>query len=370
MSSPGCTPERNHRLPAATAVVLAALMVTSLAGPAHAAPTTVELGTAEPFAVLSASGISDVPTSVIAGDVGTSPIEGSAITGLTCDGVDGDIYTVDDTGPECRVVDPGLLTTARNAQTAAYVDAAGRTPDTTYPDVDNQLGGKTLVAGVYRFGHAETANLTGTLTLDGDESSVWIFQATSDLVFASTATVALTGGAQACNVFWQVGSDAQLGTDSDLVGTFLVEAEIAAQTGATIEGRLMSSSAVTLDQNVITRPGCDALPDTPTGEPSDTPAPEDTTTPDDTEDEGDTDVPSSSSTTTASGPSASGGSGSGSGSGDAPQVRLVPVGAVAAGDGSAAAGGTSPTAQVLTLTGLLALLVAGAVGTVRAQRRA
>lgn len=390
MTPAGRAPERNHHLPAAAAVALAALLVASLAGPAHAAPTTVGLGTAGDFAVLAGAAITDVPDSVIAGDVGLSPAAGTNVDAdFSCDTLDGTLYTTDDSGPECRVADPGLLTTARSDQAIAYGDAAGRTPDTTYADEDNQLGGdKTLVAGVYRFGSAPTANLIGNLTLDGDESSVWIFQATSDLVFASGATITLTGGAQACNVFWQVATQATLGTDSDLAGTFMAGTTIAAQTNATIEGRLLANTAaVTLDQVTITRPGCEDLPDTPTGEPSettsDTPSPDDTTSPDATPD--DTDVPSGVSTVTASGPSGSGGSGSGSGgsgsgsggsgsgsgsgSVDTPQVSLVPAGAVGAGDGSAAAGGTSPTAQALTLTGLLALLVAGAVGTVRAQRR-
>src|SRR5688500_14253103 len=145
-----------------TLLMLLTLLVQPIAA---VSPPTVVLGTAAPFALLSGSGITNVPTSTIDGDVGTSPITGAAITGLTCAEVSGTIYTIDAAGPLCREVDPGLLTTAKNALTAAYDDAAARTPDSTYSDVDNQLGDEVLVAGIYRFGAATTANLIGNLQL-------------------------------------------------------------------------------------------------------------------------------------------------------------------------------------------------------------
>jgi hypothetical protein len=188
-----------------------------------------------------------------------SPAAGSFITGLTCAEVTGTIYSVDATGPlPCRVTNPGLLTTATAAVTAAYVDAAGRTPDTTFATLDNQLGGQSLVPGVYAFGHATTANLIGNLTLAGDADSVWIFQASSDLVTAASSTVTLTGGAQACNVFWKVGSAATLGTSSTLVGTVLAHDDISVTNAATVQGRLLAgaqaSGAITLISDTITRP--------------------------------------------------------------------------------------------------------------------
>lgn len=148
--------------------------------------------TASPFAVLAGTGISDVPTSTIAGNVGVTPAAGSTMTGLTCAEVTGTIYAVDATGPApCSANNPGLLTVAKNDLTAAYDDAAARSPDTTYITTDNQLGGLTLVPGVYRIPHASTANLIGNLTLSGNADDVWIFQATSDLVFSSSSTVTL-----------------------------------------------------------------------------------------------------------------------------------------------------------------------------------
>lgn len=231
-------------------------LVVAVVGDAQAAATTtVPLGTAGSFAVLAGSGVTDIPTSAITGNVGLSPGPGSAVTGLTCAEVSGTIDVVDGTGDPCFLVNPGLLTTAKNDLTSAYGNAAGRTPTKTFATGDNQLGGKTLIPGVYRFGHATTANLTGNLTLSGSASSVWIFQATSDLVTASSSTVTLTGGARACNVFWQVGSSATLGTSSRLVGTVMALTSITVTTGATVRGRVLArNGAVTLDSDTITRP--------------------------------------------------------------------------------------------------------------------
>jgi hypothetical protein len=248
---------------ALTLLMLLTLLVQPIAA---ASPPTVPLGTTAPFALLSGSGITNVPTSVISGDVGTSPITGAAITGLTCAEVTGTIYTIDAAGPACRDEDPGLLTTAKNALTTAYDNAAGRTPDTTYVDLDNQLGGEVLVAGIYRFGGATTANLIGNLELSGSADDVWIFQATSTLVTAASSTITFSGGAQACNVFWQVGSAATLGQDSSFAGTILAHDDISLASDVTVVGRLLAGGqanhvgAITLISDTITRSDCAAAP--------------------------------------------------------------------------------------------------------------
>jgi len=226
-----------------------------------AAPTAIDLLTADSFAVLGSSQVTNVPTSTITGNVGLTPAAGSFYQGVTTAQVNGTIYAVDGTGPTGAVVDPTLLTTARNDLTAAYIDAAGRTPTTTFVAADNQLGGQTLTAGVYRFGHATTANITAAspLRLDaqGDPTAVFIFQATSDLVTASGSVVQLINGAQACNVFWQVGSSATLGTNSTFKGTIMSLTSTVVTTGTNLEGRAMArNAAVTLDSNTITRPTC------------------------------------------------------------------------------------------------------------------
>ena len=252
------------------------LMVTAVAValtfgfPAQAlAEPTVDLGAAEPFAVLGGTTVTNVPTSAITGDVGLSPGTGAAI-GLTCGEVNGTIYDADGAYPGvCEVTDPGLLTQAKSDLTAAYVDAAGRTPTQTFVAGDNQLGGQTLTSGVYAFGGATTANLVGTLTLNGDADSVFIFQASSTLVTASSSVVALTGDVQACNVFWQVGSSATLGTNSVFVGTIMALTAVGLDTGATMDGRALArNAAVTLDQNTITNSACAVVPPTPTPTPT------------------------------------------------------------------------------------------------------
>lgn len=224
-----------------------------------ASPTTVNLLTSSNFAVLAGTGITNIPTSVITGDVGLSPASGSNYSGLTASEVTGTIYAVDASGPGGSVNNPGLLTTAKNDLTTAYLDAAGRTPDTTFLTGDNQLGGQTLTAGVYRFGHGSTANLTAAspLVLDaqGDAGAVFIFQATSDLVTASSSVVQLVNGAQACNVFWQVGSSVTLGSSSTFKGTIMALTAGTVNSSATIEGRILArNAAVTLSANTITRP--------------------------------------------------------------------------------------------------------------------
>lgn len=206
------------------AVLTATVLFGSVGSASAASPTLVDLGTAGSFVILAGTpNITNVPTSVITGNVGLSPATGAGI-GLTTAQVTGTIYSVDAAGPAGSVVDPGLLTTAKNDLTTAYTSAAGRTPTIDYGTTDNQLGGKTLTAGVYAIGHAATANLTAAapLTLDGqgDASSVFIFQSSSDLVMAASSEVRLINSAQACNVFWQVTSSASLLAGGFLKGVF------------------------------------------------------------------------------------------------------------------------------------------------------
>jgi hypothetical protein len=239
---------------------------------------TVDLGTASSFAILAASEITDVQvppggtSKIVTGDVGLSPATGASI-GLTASQVvGGTIYAVNAFGPLGSVNNPGLLTTATHDLGLAYTDAANRPVPgaNAFGVADNQLGGKTLVSGVYSFGHAPTANLIGTLTLDaqGDPNAVWIFQASSDLITASTSKVLFVNGVgSACNVFWEVGSSATLGTYSAFVGNIMAYASVGLDTGATLDGSAMAeTAAVTLDHNIITGEDCSAnggcVPDT------------------------------------------------------------------------------------------------------------
>lgn len=225
-----------------TVAAMTALLVFS-AGSAQAAQGPVGLGTTDSFAVLAGTTVTNTGPSVIHGDLGVDP--GSAVTGFGPGiVVGGTIHAAD-----------AVAGQAQSDLTVAYNDAAGRS---TSVNVGADLVGQTLVPGVYT---GNTLGLSGTVTLDGqgDPDAVFIFQASSTLVTASASRVDLIGGARACNVYWQVGSSATLGTASDFVGTVLALTSITATTGATIQGRLLArNGAVTLDDNVITRPNCAA----------------------------------------------------------------------------------------------------------------
>ena len=211
------------------------------ANSAAAQQAPVGLGTAASFAVLAGTTVTNTGPSVISGDVGVSP--GTAVVGFPPGVVNsGTIHAAD-----------AVAAQAQADVTTAYNDAAGRSTTAT---VTADLAGQTLVSGVYT---GATLGLTGTVTLDaqGDPNAVFIFQAASTLITASSSVVALTNGADACNVYWQVGSSATLGTNSTFVGTVLALTSVTATTSATINGRLLArNGAVTLDSNVITSSAC------------------------------------------------------------------------------------------------------------------
>jgi len=215
---------------------------------AWAAQPTVGLGTATSFAVLAGTTVTNTGPTKISGDLGVSP--GKAVTGFPPGQVTNGVQHKGD----------ATALRAKNDLTTGYNDAAGRTPATVAP---NDLGGKTLAPGVYKSFSA--LSLTGTVTLDAksDPNAVFVFQAVSTLITASSSTVKLIGGAQACNVFWQVGSSATLGTRTTFVGSILALTSATVRTGATVAGRVLARNGqVSLDANIITRPTCVA-PSTP-----------------------------------------------------------------------------------------------------------
>lgn len=319
-------PWRSVAVLAGTPLLSVLLIGTVFTGTASAA-NSVELGTATPFAVLGGTAVTDVPTSSITGDVGLSPAAGTNYAGLTQAEVTGTIYSTNGTGPAGNVNDPALLTTAKNDLTTAYVSAAGQPPTTTFSGNDNQLGGQSLVPGVYAFGHAATANVTATplvLNGQGNTNAVFVFQASSDLVTGANSVVELENGAQACNVFWQVGSSATLGTGSTFVGTIMALTSATLDSGATVQGRVLArNGAVTLDANTITTPPVCAAVTTP---------PTTTTT---VAGSVATTTPTGSVTTTAGTVAGVGATGTGSAAGATTSSAVVPVGSPATGFGGA-----------------------------------
>jgi hypothetical protein len=208
---------------------------------AQAIATEVPLGTLQSVAVLGGQTVTNTGPSVINGDLGVSP--GTSVTGFPPGIVNGTIHAAD-----------AVAAQNQSDLTVAYNNAAGQAADSSVP---GDLGGLTLVPGVYNA--SSSTGITGTLTLNaqGDPNAVWIFQVGSTLTTASGSTVALINGASPCNVFWQIGSSATLGTDTNFTGTILALTSITANTRATIAGRALArNGAVTLDTNTITRPQC------------------------------------------------------------------------------------------------------------------
>jgi hypothetical protein len=211
----------------------------------------VRLGEARRFVILSESGITDVPYSVVTGNVGTSPVTGAADL-LSCAEVTGKIFSVDDAGPApCSIMDPTKLTKAVGDMQAAYTDAAGRIPTITNLGEGN-IGGLTLPPGVYNWTTGVT--IPSNVTISGASRAVWIFQISGDLDVSSGAAVVLGRHAQAKNIFWQVAGATNLATTSHLEGTVLDATAINMQTDASINGRLLAQTAVTLQMNVVTAP--------------------------------------------------------------------------------------------------------------------
>ncbi len=246
---------------ASIATALAAATVLVLGGTAGAAIVpTVPLGTTRPYVVLAGSTVTDAGTSVLNGSLGLWP--GTSVTG------------------SMQVVPPGTTDiangVAHQAQldlTAAYVNAAGRA--LTAPETGADLGNLHLGAGVYAGPSHGALQLTGPLVLDGagDANSVFIFQTNSSLTTASGSTVTLVNGAQECNVFWQVGSSATLGTGSVFRGNLMALSSITVNSNVVVHGRAMArNGAVTLDSDVFVRPNCANQTGTPVTTATTTPA--------------------------------------------------------------------------------------------------
>jgi len=220
----------------------------------------VDLLTAGNFTILSQTGITNTGshTTAITGDIGSSPITGAAMDDVFCSEISGTIYGVDagyvgSGDASCYAGSPADKTTVDNAvadSVTAYGNALGKTPTVTDPTCAAPIG-----PGVYNFSVANIT-LNADCTLAGSPTGVWVFQITGNLVQAAGTSVILTGGALPQNVFWQVGGG--VGVDilagAHMEGVILAAAGINLVTGATVNGRLYTQTAVALDANAVTQP--------------------------------------------------------------------------------------------------------------------
>jgi hypothetical protein len=217
-------------------------------------PKPVNLGTAGDFAILTKTGITNVPASKITGNIGASGITAAAMDTVTCPEITGNIYG-DDAGltTDCYIKS-GKAATAVLDMGIAYTDAAGRTTPDYTELYAGDISGRTLEPGLYKWGTNVLINKD--VTLEGGPNDVWIFQIAGDVIQASGTYVTLTGGALAKNVFWQVGGGAgvSLDTGAHFKGVVLAVKKITVKTDARVNGRLLSQTAVTLQQNDITEP--------------------------------------------------------------------------------------------------------------------
>jgi len=219
----------------------------------------VNLGTAGNFVILAKTGISTTGTTAITGDIGVSPAARTYITGFsdtlvgtyaTSPLVTGKIYAADMTPPT-----PSNMTTAVSNMETAYTDAAGRTTPDFTELYAGDVSGKTLAPGLYKWGTGVLITNAG-VTISGSATDIWIFQIAGNLTVSNGAIVTLAGGALAKNVFWQVagGTGVTLGTTVQFKGVVLAQKGIVVNTGATVNGRLLVQTAVTLDSNTVTQP--------------------------------------------------------------------------------------------------------------------
>jgi hypothetical protein len=221
-------------------------------------PAPVGLGTAGNYAILAKSGVSSVPSSMVTGDIGLSPAAASYLTGFS---LVADSTNVFATSPQIvgkayaadyAVPSPSNLTTAVSNMESAYSDAAGRpTPDFLELGTGN-LGGRTLVPGLYKW--TSTVTIPADVTLSGGANDVWIFQTTGDLTMDAAKRITLSGGAQAKNVFWQVAGRATFGANAHFEGILLCKTDVTLQTGASMNGRVLSQTEVALQQAIVTQP--------------------------------------------------------------------------------------------------------------------
>jgi hypothetical protein len=235
-------------------IVAAGLLALGLPAFTQAA-TTVDLGAAGNYSILTKSGVSTTGATHIQGSIGVSPIAATAITGFglkrtaptysTSSLVTGRLYAANYAAPT-----PAHLTTAVGAMQTAYNDAAGRKNPTKVALGAGNIGGLTIRPGLYKW--STNVRIPSNVTLSGNENGIWIFQIAGTLNVASGKRVILAGGALDKNIYWQVAGATTLNTTAVLHGTVLDKTSIVLKTGAKLYGKALAQTAVTLDASLVT----------------------------------------------------------------------------------------------------------------------
>lgn len=229
------------------------LLVFISPGSTFAATPVIHQGSTSTYAVLAHSTITNTGATTMSGtagaDIGLSPGTSFTNTG-----------TVTTTGTQ-HITD-SAASTAQTDFNTAYTDLGTPTP-TTLGNPD--LAAQVIMPGTYNTAAGTFAN-SGNVTLDAnnDPNAIFIFQAASTVITSTSSTMTLAHGAQACNVYWQVGSSATLGVTSSFIGHIYAQVSITANTGATVTGQLLAhTGAVTLDHNTIVNDNCTTPAPTP-----------------------------------------------------------------------------------------------------------
>jgi hypothetical protein len=220
-------------------------------------PAPINLKTAADFTILSETGISTTGVTSILGDIGVSPIAATAITGFGLimntnnqsshtPIVTGEVY-----GPNYAPPTPTKMTTAISDMRTAFTTANGLVyPAPFVAQYAGNISGQTLRAGLYKWSTGVLVTNAG-VTLSGGPNDVWVFQIAQNLTINNGAIIHLLGGAQAKNIFWVVSGKATLGTTVNFSGVILSKTLISLNTGATVTGRLLAQTAVTLIANDV-----------------------------------------------------------------------------------------------------------------------
>jgi len=213
-------------------------------------------GTSRNYVILAQSAIHIDSTSAISGDIGLSPADRNHLTGVnvtdaisyaTSPQVSGRIYTSDMADPT-----PSNLETAVEDMISAYENAGSRTEPDFTDLFEGDPGGRTLSPGLYKWGSSIT--ISSDITISGNEEDVWIFQIDGNLNINSEVDVELTGGAQVSNIIWQVGGETLIGAGAHMEGIILSMNDIIVEEAVSINGRMLSQSAITLNSNIVNEP--------------------------------------------------------------------------------------------------------------------